>query len=56
MEIPNSHIFIPQRCEKAHFETLQDRMYYIPLIKYTLLIKIITEAIIKTIGQNKNSL
>ena len=55
MEIPNFHIFIPQRCEKAHFEKLQDVMHYILLIKYTLLIKIITKTIIKTIGQNNQA-
>ena len=55
MEIPNFHIFIPQRCEKAHFEKVQDVMHYILLIKYTLLIKITTETIIKTIGQNNGS-
>ena len=55
MEIPNFHIFIPQRCEKAHFEKLQDGMHYILLIKYTMLIKIITKTIIKTIGQNNPS-
>ena len=26
IEIPNFHIFIRQRCEKAHFEKLQDGM------------------------------
>ena len=52
MKIPNFHIFIPERCEKAHFEKLQDGMHYILLIEYTMLLKIITKTIIKTIGQN----
>ena len=56
MEIQNFHIFITQRCEKAHFEKLQDVMHYILLIKYTLFIKIITKTIIKTIDQNNRSL
>ena len=55
MEIPNFHIFIQQRCKKAHFEKIQDEMHYIILIKYTLLIKITTKTIIKTIGQNNQA-
>ena len=51
IEIPNFHIFIPQRHEKAHFEKLQDEMHYILLIKYTMYeMKIITKTIIKTIS------
>ena len=36
MEIPNFHTFIPQRCEKAHFEKLLDVMHYILLKIYTV--------------------
>ena len=40
MEILNFHILIPQRCEKAHFEKLQDGMMQ---GRYILSIRITTK-------------